>query len=270
MEQITKQQLILVCLLVSIVTAVATSVATVSLNEGNTGSDRTIYQVIEKSIEKVADIPTVKNIVGTPAQKTPANTELSPADIADKKSQSLVRIYEKIGETKSFVALGIAVGAKNMILSSTLPDTVLPEHMFLAVTADSREIPLRIERMNLTNNFALFSIQYVQGEKNKIPPLALKDINSVKLGSSVVALGGKESGNVISTGIVTEMRGSDENQRNKDTVVTDMVLSSPISGWLLFDTQGNLIAFEKVIADYERVSMFTNAKVLMMELGDNL
>lgn len=272
MEQITKQQLILVCLLVSIVTAVATSVATVSLNDGNTAGDRTIYQVIEKSIEKVADSPAVKSIVGTPTvTKTisKTSTELSPADIADQKSDSIVRIYEKLGDTKNFVALGIAVGAKNMILSSALPDTTLPEHPFLADTSDGREIPVRLEKLGLSNNFSVFSIQYAQGEKNKIPTLTLKDLNNIKLGSNVVALGGKESGNVVSTGIVTEIASADQNTTIKDTVVTDMSLSSSISGWLLFDTQGNLVAFESGFGDSKK-SSFISAKILVGEIKDYL
>lgn len=270
MEQITKQQLILVCLLVSIVTAVATSVATVSLADGNSGSEKTIYQVIEKTIEKVADIPTVKNIVGTSDTKKPVVTELSPADIADKKSDSLVRIYEKIGETKQFVALGLAIGSKNAILSSTLPDTVLPEHLFLAVTSNNREIPLKLEKVGLQNNFAVFTIQYAQGEKNKIPTLPLKDISSIKLGGNVVALGGKESGDVVSTGIVTEIKSIDDVVATKNILVTDMLLTSPISGWLLFDTSGNLVAFEKELSEMGRSPVFVNAKLVAGEVKDYL
>ncbi|MDB5204581.1 MAG: hypothetical protein JWP09_609 [Candidatus Taylorbacteria bacterium] len=271
MEQITKQQLILVCLLVAIVTAVTTSVATVSLTDNSSGPDQTIYQVIEKTIDRVADIPTVKNIVGTPEVKTPTVTELSPADIADQKSDSLVRIYETIGETKQFIALGLAIGSKNAVLASSLPESVLPEHQFTAVTSAGKEIPLKFEKSGLSNNFAVFTLQYAQGEKNKIPTLVLKSITGIKLGSNIVALGGKESGDVVSTGIVTEIKSADENASStKNILVTDMILTTPISGWLLFDTGGNLIAFEKKASETESSPVFVNAKLLVDEVKDYL
>jgi hypothetical protein len=262
MEQITKQQLILVCLLVSIVTAVATSVATVSLNDGNTGADRTIYQVIEKTIEKVTDIPTVKNIVGTQDTKKPSVIELSPADIADQKSDSLVRIYEKVGEVKQFVALGVVLGTKNTVVSSSLLSPVVPESKFVAVTKSGREILLKFEKGGLVNNFAVFSLQFDPKDKTKIPSLTPKNIASIKLGSNVVALGGKESGNVVSTGIITEIKSLDENATTtKNILVTDFTPTTPISGWLLFDTQGGLVAFESIMSELS-VPVFLNAKLV--------
>ncbi|MES2409206.1 MAG: hypothetical protein V4509_02800 [Patescibacteria group bacterium] len=262
MEQITKQQLILVCLLVAIVTAVATSVATVSLTDSSSGPDQTIYQVIEKTIDKVADIPTVKSIVGTPTVKTPTEVELSPADITEKKLGSIVRIYEKVGETKQFVALGLAVGAKNAIISSPLSTPTVPESQFIAVTGAGLEIPLKFEKGGIVNNFAVFTLQYDPKEKNKIPALTMESIGGVKLGSNIVALGGKESGDVVSTGIVTEIKSLDENSTTtKNVLVTDFTPTTPISGWLLFDTKGNLVAFESLSSE-STMPIFVNARLV--------
>lgn len=261
MESITKQQLILICLLVALVTAVATSVATVSLTDDSGRPEQTIYKVIERTIEKVADIPAVKEIV-TDTKKT-QTTELSPSDIAEKKSASVVRIYEKVGETKQFVALGLAAGSKNAIVASTLPHEVLPENQFVAVTSESHEIPVKFEKAGLINNFALFTFVYDEKEKNKVPPLTLKNIGTVKLGSNVVAFGGKESGNVVSTGIVTEIKAFDGNASStKNILNTDIMLTSQISGWLLFDTAGNLVAFQKGIDEIDKSAVFLNAKLV--------
>lgn len=261
MESITKQQLILVCLLVSIVTAVATSVATVSLSENTSSQGKTIYQVIEKTIEKVADIPTVKNAVNVDTKKTDTLL-LSPADITENKSQSVVRIYEKVGEANQFVALGVVLGTKNAVVSSPLISPVVPESKFVAVTESGREISLKFEKGGLVNNFAVFSLQYDPKDKSKIPALTLKNIAGIKLGGNVVALGGKESGNVVSTGIITEIKSLDENATTtKNILVTDFALTTPISGWLLFDTSGNLVAFESISSE-SSVPVFLNARLV--------
>jgi len=263
MEQITKQQLILVSLLVAIVTAVATSVATVSLADGTSRPEQTIYRVIERTIEKVADIPAVKEIVNTDVKKPVVVTELSPADIVDQKSNSLVRIYEKIDGVNQFTSLGLAVGTKNAVVSSAITTPVVPESQFVAVTGAGTEIPLKFEKNGLINNFSVFTFQYDPKEKTKIPTLDLKDISGIKLGSNVVALGGKESGDVVSTGIVTEIKTiNDKASSTKNVLVTDFTPTTAVSGWLLFDTKGNLVAFEGGFNDVSSFPVFMNAKLV--------
>jgi hypothetical protein len=262
MDHVTKQQLILISLLVAIVTAVSTSVATVSLLGDSGSPQQTIYKVIERSIEKVADIPTVKNIVSNDTKKI-ETTIITPSDIAEKKSLSMVRVYEKVGEVKQFVALGIAVGNKNAVLASSLQGPHTEGAQYIAVTNDNREISAKYEKGDVAGGFTVFTLQYDDKEKNKVPAMILKSISGMKLGSNVVSLGGKESGNVISTGIVTELRATDVTaSTTKNILVTDMNLTTGISGLLLFDTSGNLVAFEKGFEQGVADPLFINAKVV--------
>lgn len=264
MEQITKQQLILISLLVAIVTAVATSVATVSLNDGTSRPEQTIYRVIEKTIEKVTDIPAVKEIVNTDVKKPVVVTELSPSDIVDQNSDSLVRIYEKVDGVNQFASLGLAVGTKNAIVSSAIATPVVPESRFVAISADGTEIPVKYEKGGLINGFSVFTFEYDPKVKAKVPSLILKDISTIKLGSNVVALGGKESGDVVSTGIITEMKtmSGDAATSTKNILVTDFTPTTAVSGWLLFDTKGNLVAFEGGFGDVNPFPVFMNAKLV--------
>jgi hypothetical protein len=263
MEHITKQQLILLCLLVAIVTAVATSVATVSLTDGTGRPEQTIYKVIEKTIEKVADIPTVKEIVGNNDAKQ-NTTVLSPSDIADTKSKSLVRIYELVAGEKKFVALGVAVGKKDGVLASPLLTPINMTGQYVAMTSNNLEVAVRYEKGDIVSGFSLFTLLYDPKEKTKVIPLALKNITGLKLGTNVLSLGGKESGDVLSTGIVTEIRAIDKTTASttKNMVVTDMNLTTNISGWLLFDTVGNLVAFEKGFDEADKMPIFINAKLV--------
>jgi hypothetical protein len=240
---------------------VATSVATVSLMEDSGRPVQTIYRVIEKTIDRVADIPAVKEIVKP--DTAPAVTELSPSDIVDKKTASLVRVYEKVGDTKQFVALGVALGTKDALLTSALSFIVQPDQQFVAITSSNREIPLKFEKSGLINNFSLFTFVYNPNEKTKVPALTLRNISGVKLGSNVVAFGGKENGNMVSTGIVTEVNSMDGSASStKNLLSTDIMLSSLVSGWLLFDTTGNLVAFERGIDETDKTAVFLNAKLV--------
>ncbi|MES2060175.1 MAG: trypsin-like peptidase domain-containing protein [Patescibacteria group bacterium] len=270
MEHITKQQTILIALLVAIITAISTSVATVSLLDNpSAGSGQTIYKVIEKSIETVANIPTVKDI-STAVKPAPAATELSPSDIASVGVKSMLRIYEKSGSDKKFVALGAAVGSKGGVLASQLLSSHADSSSYLAITNDNREIPISWSKGDLTGGFTFFILNYDAGEKNKVQPISIKDSAGLKLGSNVVALGGKESGNVVSSGIVTEFSPlTGRAATSTDIISTDMNLSSSQSGLLLFDTQGNLVAFETSL-DSVTPSHFLNAGIVKSAIAGSL
>lgn len=270
MEHITRQQTILIALLVAIITAISTSVATVSLLDNPSSIvTPTIYKVIEKSIETVTNIPSVKEAVSSvkPAPSAPA--QISPSDIASNGAKSIVRIYDKSGPEKKFVSLGIAVGGKNGVLA-TSDASHTASSQYIAVTNDGKEIKATFSKAGIVGGLSFFTLNYDAGEKSKVPPIQIKDSSGLKLGSNVVALGGKESGNVVSTGIIAEFAPlQGRAATTTDMMTTDMGLSSTLSGWLLFDTGGNLSAFETTI-DEAGVAHFLNAGLVVTAITDLL
>ncbi len=268
MDNVSKQQLILTSLLVALVTAITTSVATVSLLEDSNKQAQTIYRVIEKSIEKVADIPTVKNIVGKTASSDVST--LSPTNIAEKNSKSVVRVFDVTGGERHFVALGLAVGTKDALIASPLSLPFVPNaSQFVALTESGEEIPLVFNK-NISFGLSVFGFDY-KTTKSKVTPITLKGSSGIKLGSSVVALGGKESGDVVSVGIVTEMRSVDGTASStKNIILSDMKLSTPISGWLLFDTEGGLIGLETGFDEGGVMPVFVNTDVIEAEIKEYL
>lgn len=267
MDHLNKQQVVLICVLVALVTSVATAISVVSLTDESGLPTQTIYKVIEKSIDKVADIApdtvTPSKDVAKPA------TILMPSDIAQSAAKSMVRIYETTSGEKQFVALGVAFGNKSGVISSTLLNTHGEGATYVAVTPDGVTVNARFVRDALGGGFGLFALEYPQGVKTRVPALELKSISGLKLGDNTVAVGGKESGNVVSTGIVSELRVQKDAVATStpEIVVTDMTLSSSYSGFLLFDTNGQLVAFEKSISEADRSPEFIDASVLKQSVS---
>ncbi len=265
MEHLNKQQVVLTCILVALVTSVATAITIVSLTDESGLPTQTIYRVIETSIDKVADkvTDTPASASQTPVKenpKTPAT--LASADIAQLGAKSLVRIYDTTNGARKFTALGVAVGTKDGVLASAL--LVSKGTSFVAVTPQG-EVTAAFVR-ELPNGLNYFTLGYPVGVKTKVPTLDLKGLSTLRLGASVIAVGGKESGDVVSIGIVSELKPAEGSQDNV-TVVTDMTLSSAYSGFLLFDTSGNLVAIEKGINEADHSPLFLSASVIKKDLA---
>ncbi|MFA6050725.1 MAG: trypsin-like peptidase domain-containing protein [Candidatus Paceibacterota bacterium] len=264
MEYITKQQVILICILVAIVTSVATAISVVSLVDPSGSPTQTIYRVIETTIEKVADIPSDEPEVTRPIDIPKTPSVLSVSDIAQIGARSLVRIYSNVNNVRQFAALGVAVGSKDGVLATEL---LVPQATaYIAVLPDGSEVPAAFVKDDIAGTFSFFTLGYPVGTKSKVPVIELKNISGLKLGASVVAVGGKESGNVVSTGIVAELRPLDSDTSSASStsniVLTDMSLSSAYSGFLLFDTSGNLVAFERSVSEADDSPFFLNASIL--------
>ena len=251
MEHLTRQQTILVALLVAIVTSVATAITVVSLTDETSTPTQTIYRVIEKSIGTVADIPAVevaKEAVTNEPAKDPV--VFSPSTIVEVGAKSLVHIYDKGSGEKKFAALGVAVGEKGGVLASSLLLPNTPASTYVVTLPDGTEVGLTFVKDNVSHGFTYFTLNYPTDiGKRKITPIDQKNIDSVKLGDNVVERGGTETGNVVSTGIVAELiavKNADTDKlSNESYIVTDLSLSSSVSGFLLFDTRGHLVALEQ-------------------------
>lgn len=244
MDHLTKQQVVLICLLVAIVTSITTGIVTVSLSDQSGGGvSNTIYQVVEKTIEKVVpDSSPVKKIT----EKENISKELSLTAIAEKFSKNLVRIYRKDGSGNStFLTVAIAVGDKGALLG---PESINPfeeGESLKAILSGGEEIDVTVARKNLYSGLDIF---LVKDQKNisKLSAVSLGGFSSLNIGTNVVAFGGKESDNVISTGIIGEFKnGREDNATStaKNIAVTNINLSSPLSGVLLVDTSGKAIGF---------------------------
>lgn len=248
MEHLTRQQTVLISLLVAIVTSVATAITVVSLTDETSTPTQTIYRVIERSIDKVADIPAVKEAKEVVTKEPSKDTVmLSPSAIVEVGAKSLVRIYDKASGEKKFAALGVAVGTKDGVLASSLFIPNSPSSTYVVVLSDNTEVTANFVKGDVVGGFTFFTLNYGDAKK-KVSPIDLKNIGTVKLGDNIVALGGKESGNVVSTGIVAELtpiKSEDGTPTDQSYIVTDMSLSSSVSGFLLFDTLGHLVALEQ-------------------------
>ncbi|MFA6463775.1 MAG: hypothetical protein WCV55_02105 [Candidatus Paceibacterota bacterium] len=245
MEHLTKQQIILLALLVSFSTAVATGITIFSLadNSLNPGVQQIAYRVIEKTISQVASDSPVRKIIpdivsNTVAQESQA---LSISDIADKTSGSLIRIYRTIAGTTTpeFVTLGVMTLNNNIIGADGT--NLSTSFNYVTVLSDNKQYQISFIK-ELGGGLSLFKLTDESAAKI-IPTIKTLPSTKLKIGFNVVSIGGDQSSNVVSTGIIKQISSVPLNDKTVSVLITDFKPTTSASSLILLDTNANLIGF---------------------------
>jgi S1-C subfamily serine protease len=187
MEDLTKQQLILLALLVSFVTSIATGIATVSLlDQAPPQVTRVINRVVERTVETVT--PSNQAVSGATAvvkEETIVvrEDELIAESIA-KASHGLVRVLNRGGETQAF---GFVLDKDGRILAST--ENIEESTLYNVVLPGGVSARARVTARYPEYNSAVLSLEDVP-EGVTLSPLALGGDEGIKLGGSVIVVSG--------------------------------------------------------------------------------
>lgn len=216
LEELTKHQILLLTLLVSFVTSIATGIVTVTLmDQAPEGVTRTINNVIEKTIEITA--PEERQVASVVERETVIVQETELTGVIEKGTRSLVRIYAETdltngeqlaGEKAIFKGLGVVVHKSGIIMTDK--DVVREGKIHSAVISldggkTHAAYPLEPLPDRSTENFAALAIRGEKDEKLPMfPAISFASSEDMKLGARVVALSG-ESRDIVTSGIVTEL-----------------------------------------------------------------
>ena len=231
MEDLTKTQIILLTLLVSFVTSIATGIITVSLlAEAPTSVTQTINRVVERTIETVA--PASPTSSGT-KEVTVVKEEDAIISSIDKSAQSIVRIkspFDPAG-SQTFYALGVIVSKDGLVVSDKR-DLILPG-TYTVVLSDGSVLTATVKYVDDINNLVTFQIK-PDSTHSSFSAITLSK-NDLKLGQSAIAVEGKDK-NTVGIGRATAL--------NTSTVVTDIGPVGEIQGSPLLNLSGELVGLK--------------------------
>ena len=172
METLSKHQLILVALLISFVTSLATGIVTVSLmDQAPQGVTRTITQVIQKTIQAAA-----------PQDAAVAAAPLSYQDQASLAVQAVASSTVKIRGRASdaYAGLGLVVNAKGVIVTDK--STVAQIADYVAVLSDGTTVPVTIIQSQIDGDIVFLARNafYLDYTRERAPGIAFVDVKDVK------------------------------------------------------------------------------------------
>ncbi len=242
LEKLTTSQVVLLTLLVSFVTSIATGIVTVALMEqAPPAVTQTVNRVVERTIEKVS--PEAQTATAATVQQPMRESDIF-AKAVQTIAPSVVRLYapgkDATGnDMRVFVGHALVMDASGVLIADAgTPDG---DGKLTALRSDGVEVPVVvIARPTGANMIRLQAATTVGEKKESITwvPLTLATTKPV-LGRSVIAISGYTSTRVA-RGIITGI--SDAKDHTQGFVETDIPADSFAAGSPLIDTNGAVIA----------------------------
>ncbi len=260
MENLNKQQLILLTLLITFVTSIATGIVTVSLmDQAPKNVTQTINRVVERTIEKV--VPT--KVDGNQTQQTTIKETVvvkeddKVTSTIAENSGAVLRVYRFVPNIveQYFMCLGVVVSADGLIAVPITADVGNGDEKFLVMS--SKGDIMSTKKLPIAPNARFFFLRVDTGDKTKtvnIPTAKLSN-KDLSLGQTVVSISG-EKRDIISTGIAASFIPQLQKVAVASTTAstTDIVdkqfnfietgMSNILSGAPLLDLYSNLMGMK--------------------------
>lgn len=205
MEQLSKSQIVLLTLLVSFVTSMATGIVSVSLmNQAPPEVAQTVNRVIERTVERVVPVETqpaaaaAATVVTTEKTVVVKESDLVAQAVA-KASPSVVRVFAGPSDEATFLGLGVVVNAGGLIAIDARPLGDRPEaHVALA---DGTRIRAFVVNRNDVAGTAFLEPATTTAQDTPVPRWVSAELSvgQLKLGEGAVVLAGRSTMRIMST-----------------------------------------------------------------------
>lgn len=294
MENLNKTQIVLLTLLTSFVTSIATGIVTVTLmDQAPAGVTQTINRVVERTIETV--VPG-ENQVTTVVKEVIVKEEDLVANAVEKLFPSLVEI-RAIDSEGAEVPLGMGVVIsgdgyivtdKNRIEGNRNNLIVVSSGKVADVNVvsdkDSEVAILKLKTPDKANTkiggdtTTTGDETIPEKERLSLVPASLSDSDKAKLGQAVVSFTG-DMGDTVLTGIISKLNKktiTSENENGEevqnevlDYIISSIDISKKSAGGPLLDTSGNVLGINTITSEGVVVTTPINTiKEILFSISD--
>lgn len=261
-EQLSKSQIVLLTLLISFVTSIATGIVTVSLmDQAPPVVAQTVNRVIERTVQQVAPQGQPAAAVAPVTQEKTVVVKESDllSQAVSRAEPSLVRIYSSDAQNPQFLGLGVVLDSSGTIITDA---NILPDKAdAVADVGSSSHV-----RVFVTSRDSALGIAYLRSatstEEGGTPtwtPVSLSTTHTV-LGQTVVSLTGKTVARIENGVITSVVPGTNA---APDVIDTSVNASEILPGSPLISTNGTLIGISTSVSRAKSPSGFVDASALM-------
>lgn len=248
MEDLTKHQLILIVLLITFVTSIATGIITFTLlSEAPVEVTQQINRVVEKTIERV--VP-AEGQTGKTITTVVVNEEDRILAAIAKNEKSIVRLKTTAADgSEIFSGLGLVVSADGVIVADLRGyNAASPFYISFSdgKTYTSGKVFVDNEKGLI---FAKTSVPQSENPKYTFYPAVFGNSDGLKAGQTLVAISGRDS-NAASIGRIFQLVFGDDKKSVK-SIFSDIRISKSHPGSPALNLSGEVVGLEAPFSESE-------------------
>lgn len=264
-EHLSKSQIVLLTLLVSFVTSIATGIVTVSLmDQAPPSVSQTVNRIVERTVEKVVPAGQTASTVVTREKTVVVKEADLISGAVEKLEPSIARLFANASPDASFMGLAIVLDSSGLIASDS---AALGESAdAVATLADGSRV-----RAFVTSRDGDAGIAFLRGATTTLEgaPTVWKpatiSAGKPSLGQTVIALEGKSVAR-IAEGIVTAI--VPQSYTGASGLVIETNIADPITaGAVLINTSGEIVGMSTLNSRDTHASGFIVSSPLVKELA---
>ena len=260
-EELTKSQIVLLVILISFVTSMATGIVTVSLmDQAPTSVAQTVNRVIEQTIHEVAS-PSEPAAAAAVTKTVVVKQSDEIAGAVEQATPSLVRLYSSDGTT--FLGLGVVISSSGGIVTdaAAIGDAAgtsvqLPDGSWVKAAVTTRDAG---------NGIVLLSVA-TSSIATSTPPFSPATLapKAPLLGETVILLSGQTT-TWVGSGLISSLASAAD--QSQPLVKTDISGDNVLYGSPLFDANGALAGISTSVSRAAGASVFEPASAIRADLG---
>lgn len=248
MEDLTKHQLILIVLLVTFVTSIATGIITFTLlSQAPVEVTQQINRVVERTIERVVTEPGKPDKVVTTVV---INEEDRVLESIAKNEKSIVRIKATGADGVEVVSgLGLVVSADGIIVSDLRSYNVSSSYRILFY--DGKIYPIGKVFTDTANGLVFIKTNVPKSESPKYTfyPTVFGDSDALKIGQTLIAISGRDS-NAASIGKIFQLTFGEDKKTVKN-IFSDIKVSKSHFGSPALSLSGEVVGLEAPLGELD-------------------
>ena len=265
-EKLNKSQIVLLTLLVSFVTSIATGIVTVSLmDQAPPAIAQTVNRVIERTVEKMVPAAGQPAAAATTVVTTEKTVVVKESDLIaaaiERVHPSLVHVYTSASENAAFLGMGIILDDSGSVIvdASSLGETTEP----VLVLEDGSRVHSYVSWKHIGAGTAMLraATTTIDGVALKFTPAKLA-VTRPTLGQSVVALSGKSipriADGLVSAVIPLALGGIDVVDTN---ISEDLIMP----GSPLINTDGSIVGISTSVSRASSEGGFVSSSSLVSQ-----
>ncbi|MEK7669492.1 MAG: serine protease [Patescibacteria group bacterium] len=259
MEDLSKHQLILLVLLITFVTSIATGIITFTLlSEAPVEVTQQINRVVEKTIERVVTEPGKPDKVITTVV---VNEEDRVLESIAKNEKSIVRLKTTGADgSEIFAGLGLVVSADGVIVADLRSHNTASS--FTISFSDGKTYSSGKIFTDNVNGLIFIKTNVTQNENPRYTfyPAVFGDSDTLKIGQSLVAISGRDS-NAASIGRVFQLKFG-EDKKAVVNIFSDIKVSKAHLGSPALNLSGEVVGLEAPLGELETEYSYIPVNIL--------